>query len=67
MNPKATIEFILTQVTGSSEVNIGFTDDLSHGDYMSNIALTLSKEKGQNPREFASNLVTSSKETDFRF
>jgi len=53
----------LTQ-TFDGSVQVTRTKDPSHGDYASNIALMFAKQLGQNPRDFASSLVTLLQQSD---
>ena len=50
--------------TFSGSVQVTRTKDPSHGDYASNIALVFAKRLGQNPRDFASSLVTHLQQSD---
>ena len=50
--------------TFDGSVQVSRTKDPSHGDYASNIALVFARQLGQNPRDFASALVTILQQSD---
>ena len=40
-----------------SKINLEHPEDISHGDYASNIAMVVAKQISQNPRELAGKIV----------
>ncbi|MDO8492446.1 MAG: arginine--tRNA ligase [bacterium] len=41
----------------AEKISLAHTEDFSHGDYSTNIAFVLAKEKGENPKELAASFV----------
>lgn len=46
------------------DIHLEHTEDFSHGDYASNVALSFAKQLGINPRELAEKLATEAKEIE---
>jgi len=54
----------IKKASGVSEVNLEFPENEAFGDYSTNVALVLSKEKGKNPRELAEKIKKDLEEKD---
>ena len=54
----------IKKASGVSEVNLEFPENEAFGDYSTNVALILSKEKGKNPRELAEKIKKDLEEKD---
>lgn len=61
-NPRETIIKSLTLATKFKDIKLEFPEDLQFGDYTSNVAMILAKERKTNPRSLAEQIVKSLKE-----
>lgn len=63
-NLKGQIIEQIEAVAGVNEVSLEFTDNESFGDYSSNIAMILAKEKSKNPKKLAEEIAGKLREFD---
>lgn len=57
MNPRKVIEKALQTASGEPEVFLSFPERSDHGDYTTNIALTLAKQRDLSPRNLAEEIL----------
>lgn len=61
MDVRKVIKDSLVKVVGNEDIQLGFSDNLEHGDFTTNVAMVLGKRDGLAPKKYADELVAKLK------